>query len=353
MHLEFLRFLCIWLVMFTHTSTAGFSIYLLRPDSLFFPLYIVVPFWVKIAVPIFFMISGALLLPKEESLSTIFTKRIGRFLQIIFLFSLFNYLYFYHNLPLDFIGHIEKFFTMIYASHMVTAYYFLYIYVAFLLMLPLWRVLVKNMTNPLFLYLIALHLFFVGIIPIFSFLTFKGTAEMNGFLNPLLAISEPSFYFIIGYWIENKLSSSYLTPRNISYLGLAALIGTLIAASMTHYHGLVAGGLTEAISERFYDSFLFLNSAFIFLLARYVFRKYPLREKHKKCLIFLGNTAFGVMLLEEITRALTHPFFTHILLTYIPRTPFIDAVIWISLAYALGVFLTYFLKKIPYFHHLI
>ena len=90
LHIELLRFLCIWLVMFTHTSTAGFSIYLSRPDSFFFPLYMAVPFWVKTAVPIFFMISGALLLGKEETISVIFKKRISRFLQIIFIFSLIN-----------------------------------------------------------------------------------------------------------------------------------------------------------------------------------------------------------------------------------------------------------------------
>ena len=100
LHIEFLRFFCIWLVMFTHTSTAGFSLYLLRPESFFFPFYIAVPFWVKTAVPIFFMISGALLLKKEEPISVIFKKRIWRFAQIIFLFSLINYLYFYHGLNL-------------------------------------------------------------------------------------------------------------------------------------------------------------------------------------------------------------------------------------------------------------
>ena len=83
LHIEFLRFFCIWLVMFTHTSTAGFSLYLLRPESFFFPFYIAVPFWVKTAVPIFFMISGALLLKKEEPISVIFKKRIWRFAQNI------------------------------------------------------------------------------------------------------------------------------------------------------------------------------------------------------------------------------------------------------------------------------
>lgn len=50
---------------------------------------------------------------------------------------------------------------------------------------------------------------------------------------------------------------------------MAAIAGTMIASIMTCYHGVVAGGLTEAISERFYDSFLFLNTAFIFVLPAY------------------------------------------------------------------------------------
>lgn len=353
LHIEFLRFFCIWLVMFTHTSTAGFSLYLLRPESFFFPFYIAVPFWVKTAVPIFFMISGALLLKKKEPISVIFKKRIWRFAQIIFIFSLINYLYFYHGLNLSFFGHLSKFFTLMYSSNMATAYYFLYIYIGFLLMLPLWRILVRHMTNQLFLYLIALNLFFVGFIPIFSFLIFKGTADINWFINPILAVSEPSFYFILGYWIENVLPIYWLTKRNLLYLGMAAIAGTMIASIMTCYHGVVAGGLTEAISERFYDSFLFLNTAFIFCASRLWFITHNISERWQKILLFLGSMSFGVMLFEEITRNITRFFFNRILLTYIPRFPFFDAVIWICSAFILGLLLTYLVKKIPYFAHLI
>ena len=353
LHIELLRFLCIWLVMFTHTSTAGFSIYLSRPDSFFFPLYMAVPFWVKTAVPIFFMISGALLLGKEETISVIFKKRIFRFLQIIFIFSVINYVYFYHNLNLSIYGHISKFFTMIYSSHMATAYYFLYIYLGFLFMLPLWRTLVKHMSHSLFLYLIALHLFFVGFVPVFSFLIFQGSAEINWFINPLLAVSEPTFYFLTGYWIENVLPLHKLTKRNLCFLCLAALGGTALSAVMTCYHGAVAGGLTEAVSERFYDSFLFLNTAFVFCFFRHWFDRHEVSPKAKKVIVTLGSLSFGVMLFEEITRALTHRFFTHILLAYFPRIPFIDAVIWICLAFALGLMFTYLIKKIPYFARLI
>lgn len=233
LHIEFLRALCIWLVMFTHTSTAGFSLYIARPASLFYPLYLAVPFWVKTAVPIFFMISGALLLGREEPISRIWKKRIWRFLQVIFIFSLINYIWFYHNLPLSLPGHIAKFVTMLYTSDLATAYYFLYIYISFLLMLPIWRKLVKAMGEEQYLYLIGLNLFFVGCIPVISFLIFKGSAEMNYFLNPLLAVSEPTFYFLMGYWIENVLPMSWITKKNLVKLGLLALLGTAVAGGMT------------------------------------------------------------------------------------------------------------------------
>lgn len=353
LHIEFLRFLCIWLVMFTHTATQGFSIFIARPESLFYPFYLAVPFWVKTAVPIFFMISGALLLGREEPISVIFKKRIWRFLQVIFVFSLINYVWFYHNLPLTIPGHIAKFFTMVYSSNMATAYYFLYIYIGFLLMLPIWRKLVKAMTESLYLYLIGLNLFFVGCVPVISFLIFKGTAEINYFVNPILAISEPSFYFIMGYWIEHVLPDSWLTKKNLIRLGIAALVGTFIGASITHYHGVVAGGMTEAISERFYDSFLFLNTAFVFCLSRWWFTHHQVSEAWSKRLVFLGSISFGVMLFEEITRNLTHIILSKVLLVYLYRFPFFDAVIWICLAYSLGVLITWLIKKIPYFRKLI
>lgn len=353
LHIEFLRFLCIWLVMFTHSATEGFSIFIHRPESLFYPFYLAVPFWVKTAVPIFFMISGALLLGREEPISTIFKKRIWRFLQVIFVFSLINYVWFYHNLPLTIPGHIAKFFTMLYSSQMATAYYFLYIYIGFLLMLPIWRKLVKAMTEDLYLYLIGLNLFFVGCVPVISFLIFKGSAEMNYFVNPLLAISEPSFYFLMGYWIEHVLPDTWLTKRNLARLGLIAIIGTAIAGFMTYYHGVCAGGMTEAISERFYDSFLFLNTAFVFCLTRWYFMTHHISDAWSRRLVFLGGISFGVMLFEEITRNLTHIILSRVLLVYLYRFPFLDAVIWITLAYALGVVLTWGIKKIPYFRKLI
>lgn len=351
LHIECLRVLCIWLVMFTHSSTAGFSLYLTQQDSPWFPLYLLVPFWVKTAVPIFFMVSGALLLGRDEPLSVIFKKRIWRFVQIILIFSFLTYLVVYVY-PSRYFS-LLHFLSILYTSQVATAYYFLYIYISFLLMLPLWRALVKNLTNRHYLYLIGLHLFFVGCMPVFSFLMFRGQGDLNFFLNPLLAVSEPTFYFLTGYWIEKVLPETWLTRRNLWLLGLLAAVGTCLSATMTWFYGCTAGGLTEAISQRFYDSFLFLNTAFLYCLCRYWFSRHTLPETWTKRLLFLGKLSFGVMLFEEITRAVTHRLLTRVLLPAFPSWPFLDAVVWISTAFVLGLVLTWGIRKIPYFRKLI
>lgn len=108
LHIEFLRFFCIWLVMFTHTSTAGFSLYLLRPESFSFLLHCC-SLLGKNGSSHFLYDFRSAPSQKEETISVIFKKRIWRFAQIIFIFSLINYLYFYHGLNLSFFGHLSNF----------------------------------------------------------------------------------------------------------------------------------------------------------------------------------------------------------------------------------------------------
>lgn len=364
LHIEAARFLCIFLVMFTHTSTEGFSLYLARQDSPWFPLYLMVPFWIKTAVPIFFMISGALLLGRDEPLSVIFRKRVSRFAIVLLLFSFINYILAYshmqpgellallpHPLGLTYyvLSHISfgQYLFITYTATMATAYYFLYIYIAFLLMLPFWRAMVRRLTNKDYLYLIALNLTFVGVIPIVSYLIFKGSANMNYFLNPLLAISEPTFYFIIGYWIEHVLPASWLTKRNLALLGAAALLGTIISGAMTVYHGEVNGALTEAISERFYDSFLFLNVAFVYALLRWWFLHHEVSHGTGRVLIFLGSVAFGIMLFDDFLRRMTYGLFHNIILPAMPDFPLTAAFLWIICAFSAGIVLSYLIRLIP------
>lgn len=85
---------------------------------------------------------------------------------------------------------------------------------------------------------------------------------------------------------------------------------------------------------------------------RYWFTHHTVSEEPVKSLP-LGSLSFGVMLFEEITRNITRPILDRVLLKYSLSYPFIDAVIWICIAFALGLVITYVVKKLPYFRTLI
>ena len=83
LHLEVLRILAIMLVLFHHTEGRGFVLFLQR-EGFSRSIYLLLSILCEIAVPIFFMISGALLLKKEESIKDILCKRVLRFIIVLF-----------------------------------------------------------------------------------------------------------------------------------------------------------------------------------------------------------------------------------------------------------------------------
>lgn len=74
LHLEFLRIIAIMLVIFNHTGEKGFLLYTIARDSVLYEFYLFSSIACKVAVPLFWMISGALLINKEESISVIYKK---------------------------------------------------------------------------------------------------------------------------------------------------------------------------------------------------------------------------------------------------------------------------------------
>ena len=109
-HPDILRILAIYLVAFNHTGDRGYMLFADSAGSaLYFP-YMAFSVLCKIAVPIFFMISGALLLPKEESFKQLFQKRVLRMAVVLILVSI---PYYYIFLRDNGIG-ISSFFTYIY-----------------------------------------------------------------------------------------------------------------------------------------------------------------------------------------------------------------------------------------------
>ena len=77
-YLEFLKIIAIYMVLFNHTGSRGFTLFTLAQGSVMYPFYLFNAIFIKIAVPLFLMASGAVLLGKEESFQRILTVRFLR-----------------------------------------------------------------------------------------------------------------------------------------------------------------------------------------------------------------------------------------------------------------------------------
>lgn len=106
-YMDVLRIVAAFFVIFNHTGDKGFFLFSVTDNPFEYWLYLFLSILCKIAVPLFFMISGALLLSKNEPLYKLYYKRVLKYIVIILVFSFFlvycikfrgPYQFFYHNL---------------------------------------------------------------------------------------------------------------------------------------------------------------------------------------------------------------------------------------------------------------
>ena len=101
-YIELLRIIAIFLVMFNHTWVYGFSYFNQCVGTPWYWFYLFWSILVKIDVPLFFMISGALLLKKEEeSVTVLYKKRVSKIIIALSLFSFISYLFLIYKGQVD------------------------------------------------------------------------------------------------------------------------------------------------------------------------------------------------------------------------------------------------------------
>ena len=87
-YIDALRVVAIFAVLLVHTDVASY--YSKTSNIIEQIISLILGLFSRIGVPLFFMISGALLMKKEESYKVILTKRVFRYIIVLLVFSLFN-----------------------------------------------------------------------------------------------------------------------------------------------------------------------------------------------------------------------------------------------------------------------
>lgn len=285
-YLEALRVIAIFLVMYNH-SPAFMSFQ--TQSGAEYGVSVFLSMLCKGAVPIFFMISGTLLLGKEESIGNVFKKRV---LKIALALLVFSFLY-YMKLVLkgEMTLSLLAFFRIILTQPIFLPYWYMYSYLAFLVLLPLLRPIAKHMTKELTFYLIALQIIFGVLLQVLGYETgwwYCGHFDVTSVFHVTI------FYPLVGYGLDRAMDEKSTDGRCLLLLNLL-LLAAAVGSGVLVEHDYVKNG----VYSEFFLSFAVSTVAItLFLDAKVLFLNYSPSERFKKVISFMGDKVFGMYLLD-------------------------------------------------------
>lgn len=330
-YLDILRVAAIFLVLFNHTGSFSHPLSHV-PHSL--PEFgaLVVSICDKTAVPLFFMISGALLLVKQEGIGQLLRKRVWRYVVVIVLYQVMQhgYAHYVHGMDFD-VREVLRHCIVGEPCIGNAAVWFLYAYLAYLLLLPLFRIMVKHMKNVHFLYLFALQLTMCAFIPY----------EKSG-CSPYLPFCNGVFLYVLaGYYVEHRVDLNGIGKKQVAWLLSASACSILLSAVMCEVARLLGEQATISEKVMCFQGGLLVPCMTIFLLAKKAMQG-SIANRWGGLLKTLGGAVFTIMLIENILRAVAGMC----IIPYMGYT-YIANVCIVVLACAIGFPIGIIMKKIP------
>lgn len=348
-YLDIMRVLAIILVIFNHLP--GYFLYQ-ETSGISQAIYMCLSMITRVNVPLFLMISGALLLGKSESFGEVFKKRISRILIVLVSFSLLTYIvYFLCDILQGKDGQLSivKFLIGLMQNSLdgTGPYWYLYSYLAFLFMLTFLQRVAKGLNRTEFLVLFSIHFLLSSLIPlaniILSFFTNK-SIYITSSLDMPLSTCKAIFYPLIGYYIDHNLDfSKQHAKKNVINLCLLSLVALFLECLCTYWEGTIIGEFTE----NYVQMFDYILTITIFVIIKYLttIRNSQRATNNTNPLIYtLGSLTFGIYLFDQILKHLIGTPIMNILRLYLPEMG-VDF-IWIILSIAFGGTLTFLLKKL-------
>ena len=335
--LELLRVLAIFGVVFNHTQEWGFELYT-DPAVSGVNLWACFLLWglCKVAVPLFLLVSGGLLLHREEPLSQVLRRRAGRVAAALAVFSVLTYCLRAHWDFYDNPG-VYDFLRRFFQEGVSRPYWYLYMYLGLMLILPVLRKLAGVLTERDFRYLLILHLILYP-----GLGTLGALLGWGGFQGDFrLYLAEPYlFYFLMGHYLSHVAPWEKVTRRQrmciygLGLFGVAML--TFLGAWWYRWWGTLGFGYAETL--------IFLPTLAIYVAARQLFAGRTVPRWLRRSLETLGSCVFGTYLLESVLRHALQG-------VYLRLQPVIHTLpacfCWVFAVVAAGMAITWALRQVP------
>ena len=297
--IHILRIIAVFFVIFNHSGDIGFYLYAdYSVSSIQFCVYLLFSIFSKVSVPLFFLISGALLLNKpDESLTELWRKRIFKIAVPLVFFSLVYYCYalYWSGEPFC----LSEFLNKLYASDLMYHLWYMYAYIGYLMCIPFLRSMVKSLPDKYFYYMIGIALFFNGILPCVEYRISQGMVSMNAYLRPTWLITNTVLYPCVGYFLQHRIDIASI-KRRLPLLWGINLIGFIVSGYMTYYRYTIAGAIEK--TEVFHSCFAILNCIAVFITAKYLFSFIKVSGFASDLVQSAGKCTFGIYLIHLLLK---------------------------------------------------
>lgn len=348
---EWIRLIACFFVIFNHLK--GYVLFR-NASGIKQIIYTLLSVMTKINVPLFFMVSGALLLEKQEDMATVLKKRISRICLVILLFSfgIYTECWLYALAQgRDYEFTAKRFFYGVFAKNLdeTGAYWYLYAYLGFLFLLPLFQKIAKEISRGDFYMLLALHFVFYSALPVCNMIlrmTGQESFSIAGEFSVSLATTAAFFYPLAGYYIDHKIDIQAVSKRKWMWLALAALAAICVSCFCVNRSG--------TPDEDYISLFDYLLAMVVFLCVKYAATiKFPTLSAGKtaEAVCFMGSLTLGVYLLDHYFKLVLYEAYEAFAESFMPSL--FASFGWCAVSMFLGGSVTWVLKKLPVFRQIL
>jgi len=349
-YFEFMRIVACALVIYNHVT--GYYLYGYTVSELKRVLYLLLTVVTRINIPVFLMISGALLLEKSEPITIVLKKRFSRILAALiafdFILTLIDLLL--RRNAGQAIGFSPiNFFVGILQNNIVGAYpyWYLYSYLGMLLVLPILQRAAKDISRDEIIVLLLVHFILCTLVPVINLVLLGKNIvpiHITDYFSVPIAIEKAMFYPLLGYYIEHKIDVNRLKPTQLFIAIGGGIVGLIASIKCTYVDARLSGDWTQD-----YVGILdYLIAIAFFILVKYIFEvKLPniRQSKTGKIIYFVGAMTFGIYLLDPCLKLIFWGEYSNQVESSIPLI--LASFLWVLISMLVGTIITWVLKKIP------
>ena len=343
-----MRIVAAYFVIFNHTGKEGFLLFSTVPaGGAGFWAALLLSVFCKFAVPMFLGISGALLLSEpDEPLRVIWNRRMSRIAATLLVYSLLYYIVEIVRSGDRF--EVRRFAKALYIANIKGHLWYLYLFIAYLAVLPFLRAIVRNLDDRYFIYMFAIAVFFDGILPAAEFLFLQGNTAASRYIRITWLTDYAVLYPCLGYFMQNRIGMKWIR-KYLPWVWMINIAGMAASCVLTYLRLMV----DDRNLQMFHNSFVVINFAAMFLTIRLMYDGREIGKIGTELISSVGRCSFGIYLWHIFVKELPPVAGLKESLTSAGAHPMVTALVMCLVVMAVSYVVTLIQSRIPVLKRLV